>query len=135
MELKGFKSKAGKPFQARLVLDEEKRLGFEFVDHNKDEKGNDLLCPSCGKPVKVYSNNVVCTDEGCGWKMWRLVAGKTITEAMIPVLLEGKTTTVIKGFLSKTGKRFDAALRLNDSHGVEFVFQKKQSITKKKSSW
>jgi DNA topoisomerase-3 len=67
--------------------------------------------------------------------MWRLVAGKTITEAMIPVLLEGKTTTVIKGFLSKTGKRFDAALRLNDSHGVEFVFQKKQVLTKKKSSW
>ena len=54
---------------------------------------------------------------------------------MIPVLLSGKTTPMVKGFLSKGGKHFDAALRLNAAHGVEFVFQKKQALSKKKSSW
>ena len=135
MELKGFKSKSGKPFQSRLVLDAEGKVGFEFIDHNKDAEGNDILCPKCGKPVKVFSNAVCCQNEDCGWKMWRIVAGKTITEDMIPGLLSGKTTKEMKGFQSKGGKRFDAALRLNSDYCVEFVFQKKQALSKKKSSW
>ena len=95
----------------------------------------DAPCPKCGKPVRVYSNSVVCQDEDCGWKMWRLVAGKPVTDRMLQALLAGKTTEVIRGFHSKSGKRFDAALRLNEALEVEFVFQKKQSLSKKKSSW
>ena len=135
MELKGFKSKAGKSFAARLRLDGEGRPAFEFVDHDKDAEGNALRCPRCGKPLRVYPNAVVCQDEACGWRLWREVAGKTVTEAMIPVLLSGKTTGAVKGFRSKTGKVFNAALRLNAAGGIEFVFDRKQSLAKKKSSW
>ena len=58
-----------------------------------------------------------------------------VEDHMIPGLLSGKTTKEMKGFQSKGGKRFDAALRLNSDYGVEFVFQKKQAFSKKKSSW
>lgn len=134
-ELKGFKGRDGKPFSARLRLQDGDRVAFEFVDHSKDGKGNDILCPRCGKPVRVYPNSVVCSDESCGWKMWRTVAGKTVGDTMIPVLLSGGTTGVIRGFLSKAGKRFDASLRLNAVLALEFVFQKKQVLKKGKSSW
>ena len=133
-ELKGLVSKSGKPFSGILAIDSGGQVALRFVDHSKDADGNDLTCPQCGKPVKVFPNSVICSDEKCGWKMWRMIAGKTISDKMIPVLLSGGTTSVIKGFLSKTGKRFDAALKLNTSGALEFVFQKKQ-ILKKSKSW
>ena len=82
--------------------------------------------------MKVYSNVVVCSDESCGWKMWRLVSGKRIADNIIPILLEGGTTPILRGFTSKSGKRFDASLRLDESKQPEFVFQK---TIKKKKTW
>ena len=131
-EMAGFTGKSGKPFSGKIVLEEGGGVALRFVDHSKDEKGNDLLCPRCGEPVKVFSNRVVCPEEGCGWQMWRLVAGKPITDRMVPVLLTGGTTEVLRGFLSRTGKRFDASLRLDEAGEVTFVFQK---TLKKKKSW
>jgi len=131
MELKGFRSKTGKEFAARLVLEQEGKLSFEFVDHNKDAEGNDLLCPRCQHPVKVFPTVVRCSDEACGWKMWRTVAGKTITEPMLHELLRKGRTAVVKGFRSKAGKTFDASLCLNDSHEVGFDFPKKTNSIRK----
>ena len=131
-ELKGFRSKSGKTFQACLALSGDGQVGFEFVDHGRGPDGNVLRCPSCGEPVKVYSSVVVCSDESCGWKMWRLVSGKRIADNIIPILLEGGTTPILRGFTSKSGKRFDASLRLDESKQPEFVFQK---TIKKKKTW
>lgn len=131
MELKGFRSKSGKEFAARLVLEAEGRLSFEFVDHNKDSDGNALLCPRCQHPVRVYSNAVNCTDESCGWRMWRTIAGKTITEPMLHALLKEGSTAVIKGFRSRSGKTFDASLRLSDNHELEFSFPQRKQTSKR----
>lgn len=131
MELSGFKSRAGKEFSARLVLEERGGVCFEFVDHNKDSEGKDLLCPRCGKAVKVFPTVVGCSDPSCGWKLWRTVAGKTISEPMLHALLHGASTAVVKGFKGKSGKPFDAALRLNEQHEVEFQFLKTKGKTKR----
>ena len=114
------------------ILDAEGQPGLRFVDHARDESGNELLCPRCESPVRVFSNRVVCQDEKCGWKMWRLIAGKPVTDKMLPVLLRGGTTGILKGFVAKSGKRFDASLRLNSNHELEFVFQR---TLKQKKSW
>lgn len=124
MELKGFRSKAGKEFAARLVLSDGK-VSFEFVDHDADADGNPLLCPACSSPVHVYSNIVKCTGPDCSWTMWRTVAGKTLTETVVHTLLKGGKTPVLKGFRSKLGKSFDASLRLSENHEIEFVFPPK----------
>ena len=131
-ELTGLVGKNGKPFAAKLSLDGEGKVALRFVDHARDEDGNALLCPSCGKPVRVFSNRVLCPDEKCGWKMWRLIAGKPVTDRMLPVLLKGGTTELLRGFVSKSGKRFDASLRLGPAQELEFVFQK---TLKQKKSW
>ena len=131
-ELTGLVGRNGKPFSAKLTLDAEGQPGLRFVDHARDESGNELLCPRCESPVRVFSNRVVCQDEKCGWKMWRLIAGKPVTDKMLPVLLRGGTTGLLRGFVAKSGKRFDASLRLNPNHELEFVFQK---TLKQKKSW
>lgn len=129
-ELKGFRKKDGGSFAAKIVLQDGK-MSFAFVDHNKDKDGNDLPCPLCGKPVRVYSEIVKCADEGCGWKLWRTVCGKTVTEPMVQTLLKGGRTPVIKGMKSKAGKTFDAALKLKSDGNIEFIFPPK-GITRKK---
>lgn len=121
-EIKGFKSKSGKSFNARLRMDEEGRLSFEFVDHSKDAEGNDLKCPKCGGNIKVLPIMAVCQDEQCGWRLWRTIAGKTVTDAMLQALLLKGNTAIIKGFRSKAGKSFNASLHLNENAEVEFRF-------------
>lgn len=131
LEMKGFRSKAGKEFAARLVLSEGK-VSFEFVDHDADSEGNPLLCPVCSSPVHVYSNIVKCSGADCYWTLWRTVAGKTLTESVVQTLLKGGKTPVLKGFRSKIGKPFDAALRLSEKHEIEFVFPPKGGLKLKK---
>ena len=130
-EVKGFRSKEGKPFAAKLNLQEGNRLVFEFVDHNRNAAGEELLCPKCGKQVRVTSQAVNCRDEACGWKLWRTVAGKTVTEPMLDTLLSGGTTPYIKGFRSKSGKTFEAAMRLNGNGEIEFLFRDRKESMKR----
>ena len=81
--------------------------------------------------MRVYSNAVNCTDESCGWRMWRTIAGKTITEPMLHALLKEGSTAVIKGFRSRSGKTFDASLRLSDNHELEFSFPQRKQTSKR----
>ena len=59
------------------------------------------------------------TTAGCGWKMFARIAGKTITDQTARRLLAGQSVT-LKGFTSKSGKKFDAAGRHYDG-GKESV--------------
>ena len=84
-------------------------------------------CPLCGGEVRLYPKLAKCQDEACGLKVWRELAGKKLSDkTLLDLLTKGKTGTV-KGFTSKAGKKFDAALALNDGK-VEFVFAKKTKI-------
>ena len=50
----------------------------------------------------------------CSFGIWGSIAGKTITENQAKVLCTKGETGVLKGFQSKEGKSFDAALALAD---------------------
>lgn len=60
--------------------------------------------------------------EGCRFTIWKAVAGKRLTASQAKALLQKGETPVIKGFQSKSGKSFDAKLRLTPEGKVEFVF-------------
>ena len=80
-------------------------------------------CPRCGQPVRKTGRMWQCstnktektkdgkwaTTAGCGWKMFARIAGKTITDQTARRLLAGQSVT-LKGFTSKSGKKFDAAI-------------------------
>ena len=101
------------------------RCGGENV---RDESERAMLCPKCGKKVFAYPKSYSCESgkDGCGFVIWKTVAGKEISQAQAEKLLTKGKSDIIKGFTSKAGKKFDARLKLNSStFAVEFEFENK----------
>ncbi len=90
-------------------------------------------CPRCGAEtgeiIRENSKAYGCTswksreEAGCGFVIWKRVAGRTLTPEIARQLLEeGKTKEVISGFRSRAGKPFRARLVLKEDGKVEFDF-------------
>jgi DNA topoisomerase-3 len=90
-------------------------------------------CPRCGAEtgeiIRENSRAYGCTswksreEPGCGYVIWKRVAGRTITPEIARQLIEnGRTNDVLSGFRSKAGKPFRARLVLNEEGKVEFDF-------------
>lgn len=86
------------------------------------------VCPKCGKQVLDYPKTYACESgkDGCGFTIWKTISGKSIPSVQAKKLLDKKKTDLIKGFKGKTGKSFDAYLKLNTEHKVEFEFKSKK---------
>jgi DNA topoisomerase-3 len=91
------------------------------------------LCPRCGAEtgeiIKENSRAYGCTswksreETGCGFVIWKRVAGRTLTPEIARQLIEeGKTREVLSGFKSRAGKPFRARLVLTEEGKVEFDF-------------
>ena len=81
-------------------------------------------CRLCGKDVVERSKAFGCSgwrETGCGFTVWKVIAGKKVTAAQVKTLLAKGRTPVIKGFKNREGKPFDAALRLDDAGKVTFI--------------
>ncbi|MEW6276419.1 MAG: DNA topoisomerase 3 [Bacillota bacterium] len=81
-------------------------------------------CPLCAKDVREFPRGYGCTGwkEGCRFVIWKEIAGKKISPAQAKNLLKKGRTGVIKGFRSRAGKTFNAALALNEEGKVIFSF-------------
>lgn len=80
-------------------------------------------CPKCGKGMMQFYGKVVrCGNPDCGLPIFRQKAGKTLTDAEITELLTKGQTGVIKGFNSKEGKPFSAAVAFDRDFNTVFVF-------------
>lgn len=93
----------------------------------KVENQEGPVCPKCGKrTIRFYPKVVKCSDGDCGLTIFRNKCDKNLTDKQITDLLSKGKTSVIKGFKSKAGKTFDAALVLNESFNIEFQFADKK---------
>lgn len=80
-------------------------------------------CPKCKKGMMQFYGKVVrCGNPDCGLPIFRQKAGKTLTDAEITELLTKGQTGVIKGFNSKQGKPFSAAVTFDGDFNTVFVF-------------
>ncbi len=81
------------------------------------------FCPSCGAKIIAGNKGYGCSNwrQGCKFVVWKEIAGKKLTEKQIQALLLKGKTPLIKGFISKSGKKFEAILTLNNGK-VEFIF-------------
>lgn len=84
-------------------------------------------CPKCGKKVfdtpKAYS----CSGgRGCGFIIWKTIAGKSISSTQAEKLISSGRTGLIKGFKAKSGNNFDAYLVLRDDKTIGFEFPKQK---------
>ena len=94
-----------------------------LLSTNKDEN---IKCPLCGNDLHKYSWGWGCTNykNGCKFSVSSTICGKKLTDKQIVTLITKKKTKEINGFISKSGKPFNAALKLNGSK-IEFVFKNK----------
>lgn len=85
-----------------------------------------LDCPLCRHAsVRIYPKIAKCTDESCGFRIFREVCGKTLSEKEIYALLTKGKTEIIKGLAGKSGKKFNAAITLKEDGTTTFDFAHK----------
>ena len=84
------------------------------------------VCPNCGQPLTSTDKVVKCKQ--CNFIIYKNFKGKKLTDSQIKTLLQGKTTSVIKGFEKKDGGTFDAKLKLDENNQISFVFEDKDNI-------
>ena len=132
--IRGFKSKTGKKFDARVALNRDEAgkvtgLKFDFTDL-EPVKVKDAVCPLCGGEILQTPFGYGCANyskdnpESCKFAIGT-IAGVKLKEAQVKELLLRGRTEVIKGFIAKTGMMFDAPLKLTPEGQVTFDFPEK----------
>lgn len=86
----------------------------------------DAICPSCGGDVVTTPFGYGCSNynkdgTGCRFAIGR-IAGKDLGDEEVRELVSNRKTQIISGFTGKTGKTFDAALKLNEKNQAVFDF-------------
>ena len=78
-------------------------------------------CPLCGNEVKRGKFGYGCMGykEGCAFRVNSFICGRVISKRNVALMLESGKTSLIRGFVSrKSGKSFDAYLKLEDGKAV-----------------
>lgn len=120
--IKGFKNADGKIFDAALIYNAvENKLKYDFTKEAITE------CPKCKKgQIEKGSSFYKCNNgPNCDFIFFSIIAQKTISQSEVLKTLKSKKSSLIKGFLSKSGKPFEAFLILKEDFKIEFEFQKK----------
>jgi DNA topoisomerase III len=147
--LEGFRSKAGWPFVAEIVLayDEEAhnyKLEFDFGDDKNaldsgelvDFAGQESLgaCPQCGAPVYEHGSHYLCSHAvptaaqpaaTCDFKSGTVILQQPVArEQMQKLLSSGKTDLLDKFVSQRTRRAFKAFLVWDKAAGkVNFEFE------------
>jgi DNA topoisomerase III len=82
-------------------------------------------CPKCGAPVVETKKAYGCSAwkrAGCDFAIWKQVSGKRLSVSQAKQLLTRGRTARMKGFKSKAGKPYAAALKLDGEHKVRLEF-------------
>ena len=146
--LEGFRSKAGWPFTAEMVIkfDEDSKnykLEFDFGDDKKGEESGELIdfsaqeslgpCPKCAGAVFEHGKSYVCEKSvptlsqptpDCDFKTGQLILQQPVTrEQMGKLLGTGKTDLLDKFVSMRTRRAFKAMLTWDAEAGkVGFTF-------------
>ena len=146
--LDGFRSKAGWPFTAEMVIkfDEETKnykLEFDFGDDKKGEESGELIdfsaqtalgaCRKCGGAVFEHGKNYVCEKSvptlaqpvpSCDFKSGQVILQQPIAREQMSKLLETGKTDLLDKFVSmRTRRAFKAMLAWDAEAGkVNFEF-------------
>jgi DNA topoisomerase-3 len=77
-------------------------------------------CPRCGEPVREDRRGFCCSaGDACGFIVFKSMSGRAISARMVRQLLAHGQTPVVKGFKSKkTGKAFEAGLRIEEGRAA-----------------
>lgn len=108
----------GETIRGYVTLSQLGQLGM-MSSEDKVNKDAIAKCPKCSGAVLEKRPCYSCVD--CDFVIWKKIAGRSISVSLAQVLVSKGKTQVLKGFRSKAGKPFSAALKLEDGK-VTFVF-------------
>ena len=150
--IKGFKSKMGRPFEAKLALSEgtEWKTTFDFGDggirSNEpfNKEAATLIveqCPVCEKGGIYEAGIAYACEQGlgpekkCAFRMGKMILQREISpDDVRKICTEGKTNLLTK-FISKKGRPFNAFLVLDKKSGkVGFEFEERKPKAPKKGA-
>ncbi len=140
-----FRSKKGKPFTASLRLTNDK-IEFIFADSTADLDIDAIKAsPSLGfsptdntmvfeTPAAFMSESALDGDEKNGLRISKIILSRQLTAENIQQLLKDRKTPLIKGFISKKRRPFDAYLLLADNGKISFEFPPRKPRKKTKTN-
>ncbi|OJV75922.1 MAG: hypothetical protein BGO34_01975 [Bacteroidia bacterium 44-10] len=96
---------------------------MNIVKENQPE----LACPKCKSHRLLVWNKVVkCPDEACGWIQFRNVCGVQLSLSDIENLVRNGKTNLVKGMKSKSGRKFNAYIIMDDKGETTFEFENRK---------
>ncbi len=138
--LDGFRSRIGRPFSAKLRLNDANEVEFDFGPRADDDDGAapDFsgqtplgICPKCGNRVFETPNAYVCeraVGEGrtCDFRSGRTILQRVIDRAQMTKLLETGKTDLLPFVSARTRRPFSAYLVKQADGKVGFEFEAKE---------
>jgi DNA topoisomerase III len=145
--LDGFRSKAGWPFTAEMVIkfDEETKnykLEFDFGDDKNADGTGEIVdfstqtslgaCPKCGSAVFEYGKNYVCEKSvptmaqatpSCDFKSGQVILQQPIERSQLTQLLETGKTDLLDKFVSMRTRRGFKAHLAWDKEAGKVIFE------------
>lgn len=85
-----------------------------------------LNCPKCKGRVLLREKVVKCTDEQCGWILFRNICGIQLSYKEIEALLTKHRTPLIKKMMGRNKKPFNAYILLDQAGSTSFEFELKK---------
>ena len=96
----------------------------ESVKGNIPEEETVGICPFCNQPITANRYQYACKTKDC-FQVNKVICGKKIVPRMVQDILNTGKTGMIKGFVGKSGKVFDARLVYKNKK-IEFEFPQKR---------
>lgn len=89
----------------------------------QQESVPELKCPKCQHQNLLVRDKIVkCPDDQCNWMQFRMVCGVQLSVEHIASLIINRKTPLIKNMKSKSGKKFEAYIILNENLVSSFEF-------------
>jgi DNA topoisomerase-3 len=139
--LEGFRSKIGRPFAARLKLNDANEVQFDFGDGTDsgsaaeapDFSGQESLgpCPKCGGRVFELPAAYVCERsvgpaKTCDFRSGRVILQRPVERAQMMKLLASGKTDLLSFVSARTRRPFSAYLVRQPDGKIGFEFEAKQ---------
>ncbi|WP_353102820.1 DNA topoisomerase III [Myroides odoratus] len=110
----------------RQIEDYTTEITNELLAIKPNNNADHLSCPKCKQRTLQLREKVVkCLDADCNWILFREICGIKLSVDDVTDLLEHGRTKLLKGLISKAGKRFDAYTILKEDCTTGFEFKTK----------
>lgn len=112
------------------IAKEEIKLVFKKDDQNIEQDTDigfygDIIgkCPKCGNDVIRSKYNYCCKNyKECDFRINLNICSRIISKKNAQLILKNGYSSKIQGFTSKSGKKFDSKLKLDDNKAIIFDF-------------